>query len=128
MPRPSGTRQKRPTAKVLIEKECELGRKSTATQKATSRRPGTSGQENRTPVAAAPATTSRAPTPALTSARHMRAGTPPVIPALDNDMPISYDCSWLTVLTGNGAPAAAVSEMAMLCGELSFQLCACVKN
>jgi hypothetical protein len=72
--------------------------------------------------------TSQAPTPAPTSAGHICAGTPPIVPASDNSMPIFYDHSWLTVPTGNGTSAAAVSEMAMLCGELSFQLCARVKN
>ncbi len=104
--------QKKPVAKGLARKELEVAQKVLPVRKATSRKRVTLGQENNSPVTAAPApVTLLAPTSTgtRTSARRMRTGAQPVVPTLDKGMLTCYCHPRLT--TPTGAAPVAVSEV-----------------
>ncbi len=114
MPAKSKTRaQKKPAAKGLARKELEVAQKVLPVRKATSRKRVTLGQENHSPVTAAPASVTllaSTPTGTQTSATRTHTGAQPVAPILDKGMLTCYYHPQLTALTGNATPVA-VSEV-----------------
>ena len=99
--------------KALALKEPAVTLKSLSAQKAASRKRIASGKENQPPVTAPPAFATSPPTftSAPTTARHVRTGTQPVVPAPDKGMSACYHHSLLTAQMGNAAPTATVAEV-----------------
>ena len=128
MPRSPSSRKKTPSQKALAQKEQELAWNTSSCQRAAPRRCVTLDEKTHAPVTAnlAPVTSPVSASPSV-PVTHMSTG---VVHAPDQGMPMYYCHLQLTALTGNGAPAATISqvpqdshiasELAVICGEYVF--------